>query len=215
MRTQLALIAILAATACKAKPTSEGEPPAPPVAPVSVAIDAAAAPAPGPRQVGADVAADRLARAGATVGQLKQTLVGELTAAMKQGPAHAATVCNTRAPAIAAGLGTGGVTVGRATRKPRNPANLAAGWQADALTFFEAAAAAGQPVAGGAFARQLADGRTAYAEPLVIVGLCLTCHGTTPAPELAPVLAERYPQDQATGYQLGELRGVAWVELAP
>jgi hypothetical protein len=27
------------------------------------------------------------------------------------------------------------------------------------------------------------------------------------------VLAEKYPGDQATGYAVGDLRGLAWVEL--
>jgi len=36
------------------------------------------------------------------------------------------------------------------------------------------------------FARRLPDGRTAYAEPLVIQELCLTCHGATLAADVGP-----------------------------
>jgi len=55
----------------------------------------------------------------------------------------------------------------------------------------------------------------AYAEPLGIQEVCLTCHGTSVAPEVTAAIAPKYPDDQATGYALGDLRGIAWVELPP
>jgi hypothetical protein len=115
---------------------------------------------------------------------------------------------------IAKSLSAGGVTVGRATRKPRNPANAAAGWCADALARFESIAAAGQSLEGAAWASRLSDGTTAYAEPLIIQPLCIPCHGAALAPEVKAALADRYPGDQATGYAVGNLRGVAWAEIA-
>ena len=48
--------------------------------------------------------------------------------------------------------------------------------------------------------------------------LCLTCHGETLAPELAAAIAREYPNDQATGFKLGELRGafrVVWPASSP
>jgi hypothetical protein len=42
--------------------------------------------------------------------------------------------------------------------------------------------------------------------------LCLTCHGTAIEPRLQAELTALYPQDLATGYQAGELRG-AFVAL--
>ena len=41
---------------------------------------------------------------------------------------------------------------------------------------------------------------------------CLACHGKTLKPELAALLEQRYPQDQARGYELGALRG-AYADL--
>ena len=38
-------------------------------------------------------------------------------------------------------------------------------------------------------------------------GLCLQCHGTAIAPKLAEKLSELYPEDKATGYSEGEIRG--------
>lgn len=148
-----------------------------------------------------------------TVAQLRKGLQQALTRAMVHGAPTAVTACATEAPAIAAGLAQHGVVVGRATRRPRNPANLAAGWQADALVQFEADAAAGRRLETQRFLRPLPGDRLGYAEPLVIQPLCLACHGVDVAPEVAAALAERYPDDRATGYQLGELRGVIWAEL--
>ncbi|MBL0215813.1 MAG: DUF3365 domain-containing protein [Myxococcales bacterium] len=160
-----------------------------------------------------EVGAAELARGKATIGELKRTLIAALTQAMATSVPAAIEVCQIQAPAIAAGLSGDGITVGRATRKPRNPANLAAGWQAEALTHFEELRTAGTKLAGTSFARRLADGRIAYAEPLMIQPVCLSCHGATLAPEVQQVIATRYPADRATGYAEGDLRGIAWVEL--
>lgn len=169
-------------------------------------------PAPGSADVrrSLDVAADR---GRALIGTFKKDLVARLQQALPQGAPAAIAVCQEEAPRIAAALATHGAKLGRVTRKPRNPANAATGWQAEALAEFEAAVAAGKPLEGQSFSRLLPAGVTAYAEPIVIQPLCLTCHGEQLAPEVTAALAERYPADQATGYKLGELRGAAWVEL--
>lgn len=147
------------------------------------------------------------------MGDLKKSLVGALTSALGQGAPSAIEVCHTMAPGLADSLSRDGVTVGRATRKPRNPKNEATGWQAEALAELERMHAEGQPLAGKSFVKRLPDGRAAYAEPLVIQELCLACHGENLAPEVQSVLAAKYPNDRATGYKLGDLRGVAWAEL--
>jgi excinuclease UvrABC helicase subunit UvrB len=36
---------------------------------------------------------------------------------------------------------------------------------------------------------------------------CLACHGKTLAPQVAARLKELYPDDRATGYAAGEIRG--------
>lgn len=160
-------------------------------------------------------AADPAVEGRRLVGELKRRLTAALTGALRDGPASAVAVCRTEAPAIARALGTGGAVLGRATRKPRNPANLAAGWQAEALADFERRAAGGAGLDGASWSKRLPDGRTAYAEPLLVQPLCLTCHGPVDAmpSELRAVLAAQYPDDRATGYAAGDLRGIAWVEL--
>ena len=37
--------------------------------------------------------------------------------------------------------------------------------------------------------------------------VCLKCHGTDLSPEVTAKMTELYPQDKATGYKEGDLRG--------
>jgi hypothetical protein len=50
-----------------------------------------------------------------------------------------------------------------------------------------------------------------YAKAIPVQAMCVTCHGT--ASDIPATLAEKiraeYPQDQATGYSVGKLRGAA------
>lgn len=164
-------------------------------------------------QASAEVSAEQRARGAALIGELKKSLLGAVTAAMGQGVPAAIATCHTEAPALTEKVSREGAVVGRATRKPRNPKNDATGWQAEALAHFEKLHADKTPLVGQSYARVLEGGTIAYAEPLVIQEICLVCHGQTLAPEVATALAEKYPSDRATGYALGDLRGVAWVEL--
>jgi hypothetical protein len=47
--------------------------------------------------------------------------------------------------------------------------------------------------------------------------VCTTCHGATVAPDVAAAIAARYPEDRATGFSPGDLRGafsIAWTGKA-
>lgn len=144
---------------------------------------------------------------------LKKNLRTALEKELPNGAANALTACNAMAPALTEQLARDGVMVGRVTRKPRNPKNVPAGWTEDAMARFEKMKTQGKLVDGMTYARRLPDGRTAYAEPLLVQDMCLACHGAEVAPDVKAVLAEKYPGDQATGYAVGDLRGLAWVEL--
>lgn len=152
-------------------------------------------------------------RAHTLVTELKRSLLGAVTQAMAGGVPAAIEACHVQAPALTAAAAREGAVLGRATRKPRNPANAAAGWQAEALTHFERLVAAGKPLADQSFGTMLPGKRFGYAQPLVIQDVCLACHGAALAPDVQAALAARYPDDRATGYVAGDLRGVAWVEL--
>jgi hypothetical protein len=143
------------------------------------------------------------------VGRFKRELKGALSAALAEGgPTHALTVCQREAPRLAAAASRPGLAIGRATLRPRNPDNLAVGWKLDA--YHALAGAADRATA--TYTAELPSGAFAYAEPLVIDGVCLSCHGSVGG-DVAAALRERYPDDRATGYALGDLRGIAWAEV--
>jgi hypothetical protein len=59
--------------------------------------------------------------------------------------------------------------------------------------------------------------RIVFYSPIVITNaLCLQCHGTPEIevrPETLAAIAKLYPRDQATGFKLGDLRGLWRVEF--
>lgn len=148
-------------------------------------------------------------RAAAAVARLKQSLVAELTAAIAAGgPENAIEVCRVRAPELARAAGEPGLRIGRTSHKLRNPANAAPDWVAPLLARHVSGEAIGEPIVV-----PLDGGRTGYVEPLLTAPMCLACHGESIAPAVAAKLAALYPEDRATGFRAGELRGLAWVEL--
>lgn len=54
-----------------------------------------------------------------------------------------------------------------------------------------------------------------YLKPLVANTLCLTCHGPAEIvpPEVRAALAEHYPDDQGTGFEVGEVRGAVTIRI--
>lgn len=55
-----------------------------------------------------------------------------------------------------------------------------------------------------------------YLKPLTVGALCITCHGPKEniPPEVQAILKERYPEDRATGFLVGDLRGAISVKIA-
>lgn len=150
--------------------------------------------------------------------QLGSELKAELGEALQRGgPVAAIDVCRFKAPEIAGRLAQeSGAVVGRTALRVRNPANRPSDWQRRELERFAADLAAGRPVAG---LESLATVTTPegvenrYLKAIVTEPLCVTCHGSSLAPEVAAAIARDYPDDQATGFEPGQLRGafsVVW-----
>lgn len=139
-------------------------------------------------------------------------LSGALAEAIgKSGPAGALSVCSEKAPQIARDVATAhGVTLRRATHKPRNPKNAADEVEKTALEAFLASLAKKEPPKPQIITN--ADGSRAFLAPIVLGNpLCLQCHGTPEkdiAPETLAAIQKLYPEDKATGFQLGDLRGL-------
>lgn len=139
-------------------------------------------------------------------------LSGALVEAIgKSGPAGALSVCSDRAPQIAQEVAAAhSITLRRATHKPRNPKNAADEVEKAALEAFLAALAKKEAPKPQVLTN--ADGSRSFLAPIVLGNpLCLQCHGI-PGKDIAPeTLAEiqkLYPDDKATGFQLGDLRGL-------
>ena len=128
----------------------------------------------------------------------------------KSGPEGAIPVCKDMAPKMAGKVfQETGWKVKRVSLKPRNEARaIPDEWEKAALEDFDKRAAAGEsPV-------QLEKGEMVgneyrYVKALPVQPLCLSCHGSADqiSPAVKSVLAEHYPNDRATGYSVGQIRG--------
>ena len=137
--------------------------------------------------------------------RLSARLVDAMTS---QGPAAAIRVCSQEAPQIAAEVGAEqGVRIGRTSFKLRNPENQPPEW---ARAFVEQRTTEPQFLA-------LEDETTAALLPIKLLPQCVVCHGQANAlaPEIKAQLDQLYPNDAATGFGVGDLRGWFWVEVPP
>jgi hypothetical protein len=143
---------------------------------------------------------------------LAQNLKKKLQAAMKAGgPVKAIEVCNTVAPSIAyAQSQERGLTIRRTALKLRNPDNAPDDFERKVLEKFVADIAAGKDPKKLAYTEAVKtdDGTVLRFMKAIPTGeLCLKCHGGNVAPEVKAAISKLYPEDQATGFKAGELRG--------
>ena len=140
-------------------------------------------------------------------GRLESALQGAMA---KGGPAEAVRVCRTEAPEIAAALSQDGWIVRRTSLRVRNPANAPDAFERRVLDEFEQRLAQGAAVSQLGYYQMQAAGeqyRFRYLKAIETKELCLACHGSAIPPEVAQVLAEHYPSDQARGFRAGDIRG--------
>lgn len=176
------------------------------------------APSPTPRVGAPDADAEALARAEAAIGEFGTRLRGALRERMQaEGPLGAIDFCTVQAPRIADEvMASHGVRLGRTSERVRNPANAATDWQAEVLREFAANVADGEaPEAQRAVMRDgLPDGvALRFMRGIRVEEPCTLCHGRGIDPAIAGKIAANYPDDAATGYGEGELRGAFWVEV--
>lgn len=140
--------------------------------------------------------------------QLKSTL----KSAIKQGGfTEGVKACSQLANSIALAHSTDGWVVGRTSLKVRNTANTANEWDRAQLNTFE------QQLSKGTTAKELAfsdiltneNGIQSFRfiKAIPTGKLCLQCHGTNLAPDIEKTITEIYPNDKATGYKQGDIRG--------
>lgn len=139
--------------------------------------------------------------------ELFTKLSARLMAVMQaDGPVAAIDVCSKEAVTLADAVGKAhGVEIGRTSYKLRNPANSPRNW---AKPFVDNRTDTPQHVL-------LEDGSLGALFPIHLKVKCLMCHGQPDdiLDVVKPQLANLYPNDDATGFKLDELRGWFWVEV--
>jgi mono/diheme cytochrome c family protein len=139
-------------------------------------------------------------------------LKGELVKGMKEhGPVDTISTCHKVAPNLAvAHSQMSGWEVGRTSLKVRNPENAPDAWETAVLNEFEARKAAGEDpklISKAEIVQE--DGRKYFRmmKAIPTAEVCTKCHGAELAEPVAAKLHELYPEDKATGFKVGDLRG--------
>lgn len=156
------------------------------------------------------------AKIGETVSTaLIQKLSGELKAQMSQNGILAALgFCNARAQTLTKEISnTTHYKVKRVTLLDRNPQNLASTEESAILNTWQKKLNENQALPS--YEIHSKGNMDHYYRPLVINNeACLKCHGTVDSQsELGKAIKTAYPNDHATGYKMGDLRGMIVVDI--
>lgn len=160
-----------------------------------------------------------LAQGGKMSAALLGSLGPKLKGAMKSGgPVHALQTCKQLAQPSTSEVSDDyeGLTLSRVSLKTRNPKNAPDALDTKVLTAWEK-----QLSDGGAIPTDVVkyndEGSAVFYRPIMTEEVCTKCHGdpSTFSKELVARLSELYPEDQATGYKEGQLRGAFRVVFPP
>jgi hypothetical protein len=145
--------------------------------------------------------------------QIAQRFIGELKPQLKQamtegGPILAIEVCASAAPKIADKLSAdSGWLVKRVSLKSRNASRAQPdNWERAVLMQFDERQAAGEE-ASALHHAGIKGNWYRYMQAQSVEPLCLVCHGMNLSEPVQAELNDFYPDDWATGYHLGEVRG--------
>ncbi|MCP4567279.1 MAG: DUF3365 domain-containing protein [FCB group bacterium] len=151
------------------------------------------------------------------IAEYQQALKRELVSAMTSGgPVGAIAVCNVAAPAIADSFNARpGLDIKRISLKQRNIHFAPDSLEVAVLEFFNSTVEIEPLTYSNLFTDSAGVIRFRYLKEIKVGQLCLKCHGN---PEgfssgLNAALAEKYPQDKAVGYNVGDSRGAFSVTL--
>ena len=139
-------------------------------------------------------------------------LQGVLQSRMKSGgPVSAIDACNTIAPQLSGAYSeTSAWQVGRTSLKVRNSENVPDAWEKVALEEFDARKVMGEDPMQIVKTEVLEEnGQQVFRMMKAIPTgeVCTVCHGSNIAEPVAAKLDELYPNDQARGFEVGDLRG--------
>ncbi len=149
--------------------------------------------------------------------KLLQVLTEEIS---KGGPESAVAVCSQKAPQMARTASEQtGWNIRRVSLRQRNPKAAPDAWERAALEEFDRRAAGGESPAALEKWEVVATAdhkEYRYMKALAVQQICLACHGATDklTPEVTKQLKTLYPNDQGTGYALGQIRGAMTIRKA-
>lgn len=180
------------------------------IIPSTIGLSLAAAPRTGAVQQAPFPA--ETARAEQAMNELQQALLARLKAAMDGGgPAAAVEVCRTDARAIADEVARKqGIELGRTSHRLRNSGNAPRPWARAIVDGSGGVKASAEKLR----TIDLGD-RVGVLRPIGTAEACTRCHG--PEEEvrrnIGGTLTAVYPDDRATGFAPGDLRGWFWAEV--
>jgi hypothetical protein len=168
----------------------------------------------GPRDIPEYREADTVARK--IIEDTRNLLLKEVN---EKGPAEALQQCSAVALSLAQQHEHQGWRVRRVSLKVRNPADAPDAHERKVLTDYQTLEQVGRltPDVPGVYI-DVQDGKRTlrYMRPILITTpVCLQCHGQPEGllPEVKERLRTLYPSDQATGYQLNDLRGAVSISI--
>lgn len=159
-----------------------------------------------------EISDEKLMQYRQTVKQLGGSLKKELVTTMKSaGPVAALEVCNVKAPVITTEINEkSSLEIQRTSLKYRNPKNAPDAWEVAVLEKFAARHAAGEKFKMMEFAEVVDNDGVKQVRYMKAIGTgkpCMQCHGSDLNPKVAEKINALYPEDKATGFKVGELRG--------
>jgi len=146
---------------------------------------------------------------------LLQKLGGELKNQMQtNGPMGALHFCSQNALTLTEQLAKESKTsIKRVSINNRNPVNYPHKDEIALLNEWDKLVKNGQPLPAQKLVT-VSDSTVMYYKPIIINNeACLKCHGNVEG-ALAKAIKSAYPEDKATGYKMGDLRGMIAIEMA-
>ena len=148
----------------------------------------------------------------AAIKALGSELKSILQTSMKaSGPIDTISVCNTTAPQISNKISEAkGLSVARTSLKYRNQENKPDEWEKSVLEQFEQRKAKGEAVKTIDYSELTElDGKKVfrYMKAIPTAEVCLKCHGSNVAQPITAKINSLYPDDKATGFKKGDIRG--------
>jgi len=147
-------------------------------------------------------------------GQLKNKLKSSL---QSEGPVEAITVCNVEAESIANSVSESNkLEVGRTSLKVRNPLNIPDAWEQENLVYLEQQELSRVDIKTLEVYEIIKENDEKwfrYMKAIPTAEVCLVCHGEAIAMPIKERIHTLYPDDQATGYKIGTMRGAFTVKV--